>query len=165
MGFKLPDEWIEKQKETYDLKYITYQDKKIHVSELEDRSVTPEMRSQMRMNSYAQDDLPPKLTNEALLLKARQYLNECTRTRIPCSTYDEALIHNITPELIKRLEELEKENEQIKSAYDDRCCDITYLTSQLRKIDNHIRSTNEPVDYIVKTLKDTLPEYHDEFDL
>jgi hypothetical protein len=103
--FKLPDEWIERQKEIYELKYITYQGKKIHVSELENRSVTPEMRSEMRMNSYAQDDLPPKLNDVALIEKAKQYLGECNRTRIPCSTYDEALIHNIVPELIKRLEE------------------------------------------------------------
>lgn len=107
MGFKLPDEWIERQKEIYDLKYITYKNEKIHVSELKDRSVTPEMRKYMKMNSYAQDDLPPKLNNEALLEKAKQYLSECIQTRIPCSTYDEALIHNIVPELIKRLEESE----------------------------------------------------------
>jgi hypothetical protein len=59
----------------------------------------------MRMNSYANDDLPPKLNNAALIEKAKQYLGECAQTRIPCSTYDEALIHNIVPELIKRLEE------------------------------------------------------------
>jgi hypothetical protein len=62
----------------------------------------------MKMNSYANDDLPPKLNNAALIEKAKQYLGECTQTRIPCSTYDEALIHNIAPELIKRLEESEE---------------------------------------------------------
>jgi hypothetical protein len=113
--FKLPDEWIERQKEIYELKYITYQGRKIHVSELEDRSVTPEMRSEMRMNSYAQDDLPPKLNDAALIKKAKQYLGECNRTRIPCSTYDEALIHNIVPELIKRLEETEDNMNLLKS--------------------------------------------------
>jgi hypothetical protein len=105
--FKLPDEWVKRQQEIYDLKYITYQGKKIHVSEFEDCSITPEMRNEMRMNSYANDDLPPKLNNVALIEKAKQYLGECTQTRIPCSTYDEALIHNIVPELIKRLEESE----------------------------------------------------------
>ncbi|MEI2465118.1 hypothetical protein [Niallia taxi] len=115
MMFKLPDEWIEKQQEIYNLKYITYQGKKIHVSELEDRSVTLEMRSQMRMNSYAQEDLPPKLNNEALIEKAKQYLGECNKKRIPCSTYDEALIHNITPELIKRLEEFEEKLDVLKN--------------------------------------------------
>jgi hypothetical protein len=103
--FKLPDEWVKRQQEIYDLKYITYQGKKIHVSEFEDRSVTSEMHNEMRMNSYANDDLPPKLNNAGLIEKAKQYLGECTQTRIPCSTYDEALIHNIVPELIKRLEE------------------------------------------------------------
>jgi hypothetical protein len=106
--FKLPDEWVKRQQEIYNLKYITYQGKKIHVSEFEDRSITPEMRNHMKMNSYANDDLPPKLNNAALVEKAKQYLGECTQTRIPCSTYDEALIHNIVPELIKRLEESEE---------------------------------------------------------
>lgn len=31
----------------------------------------------------------------------------------------------------------------------------------LRKIDNHIRSTPEPVPYIIKELKTSLPEYSD----
>lgn len=31
--------------------------------------------------------------------------------------------------------------------------------SALREIDIHIRSTPEPIDYIVKTLIDNLPEY------
>jgi hypothetical protein len=112
--FKLPDEWIERQKEIYELKYITYQGKKIHVTEFEDCSITPEMNSNMRMNSYAQDDLPPKLNNEALIMKAKKYHAECNQTRIPCSTYDEALIHNIVPELIKRLEKAEENMNLLK---------------------------------------------------
>lgn len=114
MKFKLPDEWLEKQKEIHDLKYITYQGSKIHVSEFKDQSITPEMQSEMRMNSYALDDLPPKLNNEALIGKAKKYLGECIQTRIPCSTYNEALIHKLVPEMIKRLEELEQNIEILK---------------------------------------------------
>jgi hypothetical protein len=29
----------------------------------------------------------------------------------------------------------------------------------LREIDTHIRSTSEPISYIIQTLKETLPEY------
>jgi vacuolar-type H+-ATPase subunit D/Vma8 len=29
----------------------------------------------------------------------------------------------------------------------------------LREIDTHIRSTSEPIPYIIQTLKETLPEY------
>jgi hypothetical protein len=104
--FKLPDEWIERQKEIHNKKYVTYNDKEVfHVSDLKDRSVTVEMKKEMRMNSYAQDDLPPKLTTEALIDTAKHYLSHCSKPRFPCVTYDEGLIHKLLPELIKRLEE------------------------------------------------------------
>jgi hypothetical protein len=105
MGFKLPDSFYEKQKEIFEKKYIIYKDEKIHVSELEDRSVSWDMKNEMRMNSYAQDDLPSKLTDKALIETAKYYLSNCSQPKFPCSTYDEALIHKILPELIKRLEE------------------------------------------------------------
>lgn len=106
MAFKLPESFYEKQKEKYEKKYILLDSgEKIHVSSLEDRSVTPEMKATMRMNSYAQDDLPPKLTNETLIETAKFYLANCSRAKYPCSTYDEAVIHILLPELLKRLEE------------------------------------------------------------
>lgn len=33
--------------------------------------------------------------------------------------------------------------------------------NSLREIDNHIRATSEPIPHIIKTLKDTLPEYEE----
>lgn len=105
MGFKLPEWFQEHQKEIYDKKYIQYDDKEIHVSELDNRSVTWEMKQQMSMNSYAQDDMPQKLTNEALIEVAEMYLSNCSKPRFPCTTYDEALIHKILPELLVRLKE------------------------------------------------------------
>lgn len=105
MGFKLPDSFLKKQKEIHELKYIDYNGKQVHVSEIEDRSVTPEMKKDMRMNSYAQDDLPPKLNNAALIETAKHYISNCSKPSFPCVTYDEALIHKLVPELIKRLEE------------------------------------------------------------
>lgn len=108
MTFKLPSKFDEIRKEIHELKYITIGNEKVHVSELDDRSVTPEYLNIMRMNSYAQDDLPPKLTNEALIEKAKYHVLNSTPLRsFPCTTYDEALIHKIVPELIKRLEEKE----------------------------------------------------------
>ncbi|MBD1379078.1 hypothetical protein [Metabacillus arenae] len=105
MGFKLPEKYRQKQQEIYDLKYVIFGEKEIHISELEDKTVTPEMQSQMRMNSYAQEDLPPKLTDEALLKMTKRFLGQCSQPRFPCTTYNEALIHTIVPELVKRLEE------------------------------------------------------------
>lgn len=105
MSFKLPDSYQKFKKDDYNNKFITIGDKRMHVSELEDRSVTPERYRDMRMNSYAQDDLPPKLTDETLIKKAKYHLSQCRESAYPCTTYDEALIHKIVPELIKRLEE------------------------------------------------------------
>jgi hypothetical protein len=110
MGFKLPEEYLKEEERINNLKYILHEDKEIHVSEFEDRSITPQEHSLMRMNSYAQDDLPPKLNNAALIKTARSYLSNCTRPTFPCTTYDEALIHKILPELIERLEELDNES-------------------------------------------------------
>ncbi|MED1125263.1 hypothetical protein [Bacillus atrophaeus] len=105
MGFRFKEAIEEKRKEEHQLKYIDYDGKDVHVTEFEDRSITSEMKSKMRMNSYAQDDLPPKLTTEALIATAKLYQSHCSRPRFPCSTYNEALIHKILPELIKRFEE------------------------------------------------------------
>lgn len=105
MKFKLPESFVQKQKEIFEKKYIDINGEKVHVSELKDRSVTSDMKESMRMNSYANDDMPPKLTNEAIIKTAEHYLENCSQPRYPCVTYEEALIHRIMPELIKRLKE------------------------------------------------------------
>ena len=40
-----------------------------------------------------------------------------------------------------------------------RCQESEELIEALREIDTHIRSTSEPVPYIIETLKRVLPEY------
>jgi len=105
MAFKLPESYYEKKQEEYELKYITIGDKEIHITELEDKSATSEMKKEMRMNSYAQDDLYSKLTDEALIDITKYFMSQCLRVKFPCATYDESLIHKILPEIIKRLEE------------------------------------------------------------
>lgn len=123
MSFKLPDSFYEKQREIYEKKYILLDSgEQIHVSSLEDKSVTPEIKATMRMNSYAQDDLPPKLTNEALIETAKQYQSNCSRAKYPCSTYDEALIHILLPELLKRLEELSDIEDQLDDYENGHSC-------------------------------------------
>ena len=93
------------KQELYDNQYIDYDGKQVHVTELEDRSVTPEMRKAMRVNSYANDELPSKLTTQSLIETAEQYLSNTVQKNFPCRSYDEALVHRILPELIKRLKE------------------------------------------------------------
>lgn len=107
MGFKLPKWFEEKQKEWYELQHITYMGVKVHPSEINDRTVTKEKLEDMKMNSYGQEEMFGKYTDDVLIDKARYYISNCNTPRYPCSTYDEALIHKVIPELIKRLEEKE----------------------------------------------------------
>ncbi|QQO41123.1 hypothetical protein 015DV002_169 [Bacillus phage 015DV002] len=107
MGFRHSEKFKKEQEEIYNSMVVYFGEETKHVTEFEDRSITPKMREKMRMNSYAQDKLPQKLTNEALINEAKQYKSHCGKPSRPTTTYDEALIHVILPELIKRLEEVE----------------------------------------------------------
>lgn len=99
------EEFQKRKQEEFEKKYITYNSEEVHVSEFDDKSVDYDMKKGMRMNSYAQDDLTPKLTDEALIETAKYYQSNCTKPKFPCATYNDAIIHNLLPELLKRLEE------------------------------------------------------------
>ncbi|GLO66241.1 hypothetical protein [Oceanobacillus kimchii] len=105
MAFKLPEYLQEIKEQRYELQNVNYKGQKIHPESFEDQSVTKEMISQMTMNSYGQEKMFKKYNNELLIEKAKYYLTQVSRPNYPCSTYDESLVHNIVPELIKRLEE------------------------------------------------------------
>lgn len=105
MPFKLPSILEEERKKREQLERFTFVDgKEIHPSELPDRSVTPEQHDVLRMNSYASEALIPKLDTRVLTEKAMYYKSQCGREKYPNSTYNEAIIHSITPELVKRLQ-------------------------------------------------------------
>ncbi|WP_317947267.1 hypothetical protein [Rossellomorea marisflavi] len=113
MGFKLPEEYYIEKQRVHELKYIDLNGEKLHVSDLEDRSVTIEVRDQMLMNSYAKDDFPPKLTDEALIDEVEHYKTFCTRQKYnPCLTYDESMINVLVPEMVSRLKMLTQENKR-----------------------------------------------------
>lgn len=106
MAFKAPN-WLEEKRREWDgLKYIKVDEAEIHVSEFKDRSITPEIYGRMRMNSYARDYLPPKLTDQTLIEMTEFYLSNCNQVGCPCATYDEAVINLLMPEFIARLKEL-----------------------------------------------------------
>lgn len=105
MSFKLPDSFEDKKKKWYELQHVTYKGKKIHPSKFEDKSVTKEQLKDMRINSYGQEEMFRKYTDDVLIDKAKYYISNCSRPSYPCTTYDEALIHLIVPELAKRLSE------------------------------------------------------------
>ncbi|MEW5569700.1 hypothetical protein [Rossellomorea marisflavi] len=116
---KLPKEYYDLVQATEELKYIDYDGKRIHVSDLNERSVTTYMKNKMRMNSYAQADMPPKLTDEALIETVTHYRKNCeTTSSTPYVTYNDNLIHILVPELVKRLGELSKENDELKTTMD-----------------------------------------------
>lgn len=105
-------EWLEAHnKRIYDLQYITLPNQeKVHVTELEDRSVTIEQKKDWRMNSYAGQELIKKLNDEALFDTIEYFLNNVGRCQYPATTYEESLINVVVPELVKRLkEELNKD--------------------------------------------------------
>lgn len=85
--------------------YVEYRNKFIHVSELEDKSVTPDDLKKMDKTTYIRTQIPPKLTDEALIQTAENYIMQCSKSGYPFITYEEALIHTIVPELLKRLKE------------------------------------------------------------
>ena len=107
MAFKLPKEFEEKLKKEYEMKYVILEDgESQHVTEFKDKSITPEEYSTFRMNSYARNDIYPKLTDETLLETANYYISQCSKP-YTISTYNDAAIHLILPELIKRFKELQ----------------------------------------------------------
>jgi hypothetical protein len=100
-------EWCEKHKqEQYEKQYVTMPDgTEKHVTEFEDRSVDWNTYKDLRMNSYALDLFFSKMDDDLLINRAMYYIDQCGKYRYPATTYDEALIHVIVPELIKRLKE------------------------------------------------------------
>lgn len=104
--FKLPKEFEEKLKREEELKYVLLEDgKQKHVKEFKDKSISPEEYNSFRMNSYARNEIYPKLTDETLLETAEYYISQCHRP-YTINTYNDAAIHLILPELIKRYKEL-----------------------------------------------------------
>ncbi len=86
---------------------------RIHPGSFEDRSVTNEQLEDMKMNSYGQEEMFRKYTDDVLIEKAKYYISNCSTPRYPCLTYDEALIHRIVPELTKRLEIAKEGNKKV----------------------------------------------------
>lgn len=114
MKFKLPESFLKRQQEIYEKQYVVLEDgTEKHVTEFKDKSVTYEEKQRLRMNSYARDKFISKLNNEALIKTTEYYLTNCPQSRYPATTYDEAIVHVLVPELIKRLEESEKRSNAV----------------------------------------------------
>ena len=87
------------------LESFIHQGKRIHISELPDQSFTAEDLKNTSLSRHAMDKLAPKMTDDLLLAKAKQFSNQVTQKNVPTITYEETLLHVYLPELIKRLED------------------------------------------------------------
>lgn len=78
-----------------------------HIRELAVRgTISYEEYNDLRMNSYEREHLHPHMTKEGLVKLLRLYSNHVApkdRTG-PCSTYDQAILHNLLPLLLEKLE-------------------------------------------------------------
>ncbi|MFJ3388869.1 hypothetical protein [Lysinibacillus sp. NPDC086135] len=89
----------------HEKQYVLLEDEKQkHVTEFNDRSVSNDEYSKLRMNSYARDKFIPKLDDNALIDTVGYYVSQCEQYRYPATTYSEAIIHVIVPELLQRFE-------------------------------------------------------------
>lgn len=105
MTFKFPKEYEEKLKKENELKYVILEDgSQKHISEFDNKSISPDEYQTFRMNSYARNEIYPKLTNGTLLEQAEYYISQCHKPST-ISTYNDAIIHLILPELLKRIKE------------------------------------------------------------
>lgn len=85
--------------------YVEFRNRFVHISEIEDKTVSLDDLKKIDKTTIVRLKLPPKLTDEALIKTAEHYLMQCTNTGYPFVTYEDALIHTIVPELINRLKE------------------------------------------------------------
>lgn len=97
-------EQANKQKE-YSMEFVEFKNQHIHVDDLPDRAVSPADLKNMPMTTYAREKLPPKMTDETLILIAEKYSAQVTLMHQPAATYEEMLIHSIMPEFIQRLKD------------------------------------------------------------
>lgn len=106
MGWKT--EIQQRIREIDEQRFVVTEGNKKMINEFADRSITPEEQAGMRMNSYAQDALPPKLTDAALIQTIETFAEELPIPPVTCTTYSEILLYRHLPELLKRLKEYQK---------------------------------------------------------
>lgn len=89
----------------HNMAFIEYRGQRIHVDDLPDATLTTDDLKHVPMTTYAREKIPPKLDDETLIQTAEKYAKQVTQIHHPAVTYEEALLHTILPELIKRLKD------------------------------------------------------------
>lgn len=101
-----------KKQEIHANMMVDYLGEKIRVADIENQSLSFQQYKETVMSGYVRDYIYPKLNNTALMEVATEYKNQCSEPLRPVTTYNDALIHLIVPELLARIEELEKQNKR-----------------------------------------------------
>lgn len=87
--------------------FLEYRGESLPVQTIPDQSVSPAMLQELSMDLTSRTQLPPKLTDEALIETAETYLNQCS-AGASAVTYEGMLLQHIVPELVERLKTQEK---------------------------------------------------------
>lgn len=88
----------------HDTTFLEYRGKNLPVQDIPNQSVNPDMLKELSMDLASRSQLPPKLTDEALVETAEKYLNQCSAGGAAV-TYEGMLLQHIVPELVERLKE------------------------------------------------------------
>lgn len=119
MGFKIPKKYSQFEPE------VSFNGEKVNLNEIPDRSITIDFykETEIRGNTPGQNELVKKFNNETLVCKIKeQILPYCSMH--DDVTYDGALQLIYVPELLKRIEELQNENERLKRGIDNVIYDL-----------------------------------------
>lgn len=93
---------------THDLSYVEYRGEYIDLKQLADQSVDANMLTDLSMDLATRKQLPPKLTDDALVQTAENYLNQCSPEG-HAVTYEGMLLQHIVPELVARMKQKDDE--------------------------------------------------------
>lgn len=88
----------------HDKPFIEYRGHNLPVNDIPDQSVNMAMLGELSMDIKSRAQMPPKLTDDALVETAEKYLAQCSPDGIAV-TYDQMLLQHIVPELVERLKE------------------------------------------------------------
>ena len=105
---------------------------RLHIQCLAERgNVTMEEMEAVRMNSYERDLLIDRLDDAALIANFEYCLHQCVpMLRIVATTYDEAVIHRLAPELMRRYKAVMQQK-----SYETRLAAVEHLPPHQREVD------------------------------
>lgn len=95
----------------YNSAFLEYRGANLPVEDIPDQSVNPDMLRELSMDLTSRTQLPPKLTDEALVQTAENYLKQCSADG-SAVTYEGMLLQHIVPELVERLKDKDDTTEK-----------------------------------------------------